>query len=123
MRDSRCIHGQADEPAIGHPADRGRLDITNKSQRLTHPHPAKLGDAAAPVVAMDLVVGERKPIMDAPFTKFRVTGTAGQEVRKSLAQLNDRHLRRVLGYLQQPRKLFALDGVELAVQGQLARFG
>ena len=87
MRDSGCIHGQADEPAIFHPGDRGRLDITNKSQRPAHPHPAKLGDADAQVVVMDSVVGGRKPILYAPFAKFRVTGTAGQEVRKSLDQL------------------------------------
>ena len=123
VRRVRRIHIDADEPAIRHPGDRGRLDMTNKTQRLAQPHPAKPGDADAPVVNLELVVSERKPIMYALFTKFRVSGTAGKVIRKRLAQLNDRHLWRVLGNLHHPGKLFTLDRIELATQGQLVRFG
>jgi len=39
------------------------------------------------------------------------------------SQLDDRHLWRVLAAFQHPRELFALDGVQLAAQGLLRRFG
>ena len=55
--------------------------------------------------------------------KLRIAGATGKEVLEGVAQLDDRHLRRVLRDFQHPRKLLALDGVQLAAQGRLCWFG
>lgn len=63
---------------------------------------------------VESVVGEGEAVVNALLAELRVLGTSGKEVLERLAQLDDRHLRRVLGDFKHPRELLALDGVQLA---------
>jgi hypothetical protein len=53
----------------------------------------------------------------------RIAGNLVEKIVERLTQLDDCHLRRVLGYLQHPWKGTALDRVQLASQCGLARLG
>jgi hypothetical protein len=70
-------------------------------------------------VDAELVVGQSEAVMFSLPAELRIARPAGEEILERASQLDDRHLRRVLGHLEHPRKLFALDGVELATQCQL----
>src|SRR5690606_16442131 len=103
----------ADNPTVGHTGDSGRHDLACKAQRLSHTHPPQIGDAYAAAVDAELVIGQRKAIVFSLFAELRVLGAACKEVLERLAQLDDRHLWRVLGDFEHPREFLALDGVQL----------
>jgi hypothetical protein len=54
------------------------------------------------------------------FAEARIASPACEEVLEGLAQLDDRHLWRVLGDFQHPGELLALDSVQLAAQCSLS---
>jgi len=64
-------------------------------------------------VDVELVVGQREAITDSLLAESWITGAPAEEVLAGNAQLDNRHLGRVLGHFQHPRKLVAFDGVEL----------
>src|SRR5690606_31942035 len=123
MRSDGSVHGDADEPLVGHAGDRGRHDLAGEAQRLAHTHPSQIGDTYAAAVDAELVIGERETVVHALLAELRVFGPACKEILKRLPQLDDRHLRRVLGDFQHPRELLALDGVQLPPQGVLRGLG
>ena len=113
------VHGDADEPLVGHAGDGGRQDLAGEAQRLAHAHPAEIGDTHAGTVDVELVVGEGEAVVHALLAERRGTGTAGEEVLERLPKRDDGHLRRVLRDLQHPREPLALDRVQWPPQGVL----
>ncbi len=117
------VRGDAGEPAVGHATDRRRDNLAGEAQRLPHPHPAEVGDADAAAVESELVVGQGEAVMHTLAAEPRVLGPAGEEVLEGIAELDDRHLRCVLGDFQHPGELLALDRVELPAQRRLRWLG
>jgi hypothetical protein len=63
-----------------------------------------------------LIVGEREAVAHAFLAKRGMERAPGKEIPECLAQLDDRHLRRILGDIEHPWKLRALDRVQLPAQ-------
>jgi hypothetical protein len=108
------VHGEIDKPAAGLTGDRGREDFASQAQRLPHPYPATGWDAYAGTYDADRAVAEGEAVVNSFLAEFRVVGAARGEVPEPLAQLDDCHLRGVLGDFEHPRERLALDGVQLA---------
>jgi hypothetical protein len=58
---------------------------------------------------------EGKALVKAFLLKRRLLRRPGNELRKGLTQVDDRHLRGIFRHVQHPGELFALEGIELGL--------
>ncbi len=84
----------------------------------------QMGEANPPTVHPKRVVAEGETLAATPLLLELWVGRAPRpEVLKGSIEMDNRHLRGVLRHLQHPRKLGALEGVQLAAQGSFGGFG